>query len=80
MNGSRFDVWTRRRFGLATGGLAASFLGLATVNELEAKRKRKRKNGRGDRRRGRTFAPAGIAARPRAPATAAPQTSNASAL
>ena len=28
MDGTRFDTWTRRRFGLATFGAAASLLGL----------------------------------------------------
>ncbi|MCC7021923.1 MAG: hypothetical protein IT338_03805 [Thermomicrobiales bacterium] len=42
MDGSRFDAWTRRRFGLAAGGLAASLLGLAGFEETEAKRKKKR--------------------------------------
>lgn len=50
MNGSRFDLWTRRRFGMAAGaitarpaGLAAA-LGLAATETAQAgKRRRKRK-------------------------------------
>jgi hypothetical protein len=40
MEGSQFDVWTRRRFGLAAGGLSASLL---AVTGVEAKKKRKKK-------------------------------------
>ncbi len=40
MDGSQFDVWTRRSFGLAAGGLSASLL---TVAGVEAKKKRKKK-------------------------------------
>jgi hypothetical protein len=44
LDGSRFDAWTRRRFGLATGGAAvASLLGSIGVHEAEAKKKRKKK-------------------------------------
>ena len=33
MDGSQFDAWTRRRFGMAAGGAAvASLLGLADAN------------------------------------------------
>lgn len=39
MDGSRFDAWTRRRFGLAASGITASLLGLASVAESEAKKK-----------------------------------------
>jgi len=39
MDGSRFDAWTRRRFGLVTGGALAAALGLAveakTMCEIE---------------------------------------------
>jgi hypothetical protein len=46
-----FDVWTRRRFGLATGGGLAGLLGLAATEAVEAKKpkntkKRCRKLGR----------------------------------
>jgi hypothetical protein len=43
MDGSRFDTWTRRRFGLAAGGLATALLGLVTLDDLEARKKRRRK-------------------------------------
>lgn len=45
MDDARFDAWTRRRFGfgLTTGGLLASLVGLAAVaDEAAAKRKRKK--------------------------------------
>jgi hypothetical protein len=38
MDDGRFDAWTRRRFGLATGGLLAAVLGLAAVDEGAAKK------------------------------------------
>jgi hypothetical protein len=44
MDGSRFDAWTRRRFGAAAGGLAGSLLGLAAFTGTAAK-KRCRKLG-----------------------------------
>lgn len=54
MDGSRFDAWTRRRFGLAAGGLAASLFGLLSLDGGNArKRKRKRKNKR--RKKGPPF-------------------------
>jgi hypothetical protein len=43
MDGSRFDAWTRRRFGLTVGGFAASLLALGGLAEIEAKKKKKRK-------------------------------------
>jgi hypothetical protein len=43
MDGSQFDVWTRRRFGLAAGGLSASLLTLASLEDAEAKKRKKRK-------------------------------------
>jgi hypothetical protein len=43
MDGSRFDAWTRRHFGLAAGGLAASLMGLAASGDVEAKKKKKKK-------------------------------------
>ena len=39
MDGSRFDAWTRRRFGSAAGSLAAVLL---SGNEAAAKKERKR--------------------------------------
>ena len=44
MDGERFDAWTRRRFGLAAGGAAASLLGLLGMEDAEAKKKHKNKN------------------------------------
>jgi hypothetical protein len=43
MDGSQFDVWTRRNFSLAAGGLSAVLLAVAGV---EAKKKRKKKKRR----------------------------------
>jgi hypothetical protein len=42
MDGTQFDSWTRRRFGLATGGAAASLLGLFGLPDAEAKKKNKK--------------------------------------
>jgi hypothetical protein len=42
MDGSRFDAWTRRHFGLAAGGLAASLLGISASADTEAKKKKKK--------------------------------------
>ncbi|MGH2618347.1 MAG: hypothetical protein ACRDJC_24215 [Thermomicrobiales bacterium] len=43
MDGSRFDAWTRRQFGLAVGGVATSLAGLASLAETAAKKKRRKK-------------------------------------
>jgi hypothetical protein len=43
MRNSRFDLWTRRRFGLATGGLAASLLAVAASGDAEARKKRRKR-------------------------------------
>jgi hypothetical protein len=45
MNGSRFDAWTRRRFGLAAGNAAAALLGLTggRSNPVVAKKNSKPK-------------------------------------
>ncbi|MGH2617060.1 MAG: hypothetical protein ACRDJC_17635 [Thermomicrobiales bacterium] len=44
MDSSRFDAWTRRRFGLATGGAVAVVLSLSTIDGAKAKKtKRKRR-------------------------------------
>ena len=43
MDGSQFDAWTRRRFGLLAGGFAAAALGVAVTNDADAKKKRRRK-------------------------------------
>jgi hypothetical protein len=43
MDEARFDAWTRRRFGLTTGGLLASLVGLAlAADDATAKRRRKK--------------------------------------
>lgn len=39
MDGSRFDAWTRRRFGLVAGGLGASLLGMMQIEDAEGKKK-----------------------------------------
>jgi hypothetical protein len=43
VEGPRFDAWTRRRFGIAAGGLSASLLGLAAIDDTEAKKGKKKK-------------------------------------
>jgi hypothetical protein len=43
MDESRFDAWTRRRLGLATGGLLASLATLQSLADVAAKKKKKRK-------------------------------------
>jgi hypothetical protein len=45
LDGTQFDAWTRRRFGLATGGALASLIGLPLLDDAEAKKnKHKHKN------------------------------------
>jgi hypothetical protein len=39
MDGTRFDAWTRRRFGLVAGGIGALLLGLDGRDETAARRK-----------------------------------------
>jgi hypothetical protein len=47
MEGSRFDSWTRRRFGLATGSAAmAGLLALVGAVETEAKQNNNNNNNR----------------------------------
>jgi hypothetical protein len=47
MDGPGFDLWTRRRFGQAAGGVAASVLALPGFTDSEAsKKKRKRRRKR----------------------------------
>jgi hypothetical protein len=41
MDAKRFDAWTRRRFGLGAGGLAASLLGFQGLDEAEGKKRHK---------------------------------------
>jgi hypothetical protein len=42
MDASKFDAWTRRRFGLLVGGVA-SFAGLSALDTADARKKRKKK-------------------------------------
>lgn len=56
MDETRFDAWTRRKFGLVTGGAIASLLGLAALPDTEdsveaAKRHRNNNKNRNRRRR-----------------------------
>ena len=48
MDGPRFDAWTRRRFGLATGLGLAVLIGAAAPFGIDAKRKKKRCKRLGD--------------------------------
>jgi hypothetical protein len=50
MDGSRFDAWTRRRFGMATG---AVLLGVSVLVDAEAKNKNRKKKKKRRRRRRR---------------------------
>lgn len=43
MDGFRFDLWTRRRFGIAAGGAVASILALLQPDVASAKKKKKKK-------------------------------------
>jgi Chaperone of endosialidase len=43
MDDTRFDAWTRRRFGFAAGGLAAAVLGLAGSEDAQTKKKNKKR-------------------------------------
>jgi hypothetical protein len=52
MDGTRFDAWTRRRFGLVAGGIGVSLLGLKGRDAAGAKRKNT-KNKKKRRRRKR---------------------------
>jgi hypothetical protein len=46
MDEKRFDAWTRRRFGLGAGGLAASLLGVVGLEDADSKAKSKGNNGK----------------------------------
>jgi hypothetical protein len=46
MDGSRFDSWTRRRIGLAAGGMAATLAGLFSADANKKKKRRKNKKRR----------------------------------
>ena len=50
MDEARFDAWTRRRFGLGAGGLAASLLGVLGVNDTEGEGKGRRGERAGARK------------------------------
>ncbi|MBA2596045.1 MAG: hypothetical protein H0V00_05395 [Chloroflexia bacterium] len=43
MDSKRFDIWTRRRFGLGMSGMAAGLLSVATGGEVLAKKKKGKK-------------------------------------
>jgi hypothetical protein len=42
MDGSQFDAWTRRGFGVAAGGLAGTLLAKSGIPGVEAKKKKKK--------------------------------------
>lgn len=44
MDGSGFDAWTRRRFGMAAGGLAASVAAMTGLAGAKAAKKKKKKD------------------------------------
>lgn len=46
MQDSRFDSWTRRRFGLAAGGALASLAGLAWPEATDARKQNKKRKHR----------------------------------
>ncbi|MGH2618030.1 MAG: tail fiber domain-containing protein [Thermomicrobiales bacterium] len=48
MDGSRFDRWTRRRFGRLAGGAAAALFGSATADAKKKRRRKKRCKKLGD--------------------------------
>jgi hypothetical protein len=43
---SRFDTWTRRRFGLATGGAVTTLLGVSNWQDAAAKKGKNKKKGK----------------------------------
>lgn len=53
MDGSRFDAWTRRRFGVAMAGALALLFGLEASQEADARRKRRAVRQRKRKRRKR---------------------------
>ena len=46
MDDRQFDVWTRRRFGLVTGGAATALFGVALPDETAASKKGKKRRKR----------------------------------
>lgn len=53
MDDVRFDLWTRRGFGLAAGSLFAALLALASVDDVMARKKRKRRCTKHEKRCGK---------------------------
>ncbi len=43
MEATHFDAWTRRRFGLVAGGLAATVLGFAGIEDAQTRKSRKKR-------------------------------------
>jgi hypothetical protein len=65
MDAKRFDAWTRRRFGLGAGGLAASLLGFQGLDEAEGKNnKHKHKNKGKHKHKGQKCKKAGTGCKP----------------
>lgn len=46
MDGSRFDAWTRRKFGIVVGGFAAALLALGSTDEGDARKRRRKRRKR----------------------------------
>ena len=59
MDGSRFDAWTRRRFGLAAGGLAGSLLSLIGIGPDDAQARKGKKKKRRCKKLGQPCKPTG---------------------
>lgn len=67
MDAKHFDAWTRRRFGLGAGGLAASLLGFQGLDEAEGKNKKnkhKHKNKGKHKHKGQKCKKAGTGCEP----------------
>jgi hypothetical protein len=45
MDGSQFDAWTRRRLGLAAGGLATSLAVLTATGSIAARKGKRKRSG-----------------------------------
>jgi hypothetical protein len=65
MDSKRFDAWTRRRFGLGAGGLAASLLGLQDLNEAKGKKNNKHKHQGKHKHKGQKCKQAGTGCKPK---------------
>lgn len=61
MRGSRFDSWTRRRFGLTAGALAAAHFGLSNLSADARKKHKRRKHKKRCRKLGETCTDGGRA-------------------